>query len=158
MLPFINEMLHASKKPVLMYGCETWKINKSNENKIDVFQSRCLRRIFKIHWRESITNKEVLKMAEIEKPQGGRAKEKMEIHHYHIMRKELHKDCRTALTWAAEGRRKRGRPRTTWRRTAEREREKAGCKNWSEVQMAATDRDGGEIVFSCLMCHMARRR
>lgn len=35
-------------KPVLMYGCETWKVNKCDEKKIDVFQSRCLRRIFKI--------------------------------------------------------------------------------------------------------------
>ena len=34
-------------KPVLMYGCE----------RIDVFQSRCLRRIFKIHWQERITKK-----------------------------------------------------------------------------------------------------
>ena len=53
-------------KPVLMYGCETWKMNKSDENKTDVFQSRCLRRIFKIRWQERITNKEVLKMAEME--------------------------------------------------------------------------------------------
>ena len=33
-------------KPVLMYGCETWKMNKCDENEIDVFQSRCLRRTF----------------------------------------------------------------------------------------------------------------
>ena len=31
----------------------------------------------------------------------------------HIMRKEPNNDCRTALTSAPEGRRKRGRPRTT---------------------------------------------
>ena len=60
----------------------------------------------------------------------------------HIMRKEPNNDCRTALTWTSEGRRKLGRPRTTWRRTAEREREKAGWKNWSEVQIAAADRAG----------------
>ena len=48
-------------KPVLMYGCETWKMNERDENKIDVFQSRCLRRIFKKNCQERITNKEVLK-------------------------------------------------------------------------------------------------
>ena len=53
-------------KSVLKYGCETWKMNKRDENKIDVFQSRCLRRIFKIRWQERITNKEVLVMAEME--------------------------------------------------------------------------------------------
>ena len=108
-------------KPVLMYGCKTWKMNKSDENKIDVFQSRCLRRIFKMCWQERITNKEVLMMAEME---------------------NLNNDCRTALTWTPEGRRKRGRSRTTWRRTAEREREKARWKNWSEVQIAVADRAG----------------
>ena len=38
------------------------------------------------------------------------------------MRKESNNDSRTALTWTPEGR--RGRPKTTWRRTAERERKK----------------------------------
>ena len=60
----------------------------------------------------------------------------------HIMRKDPNNDCRIALTWTPEGRRKRGRPKTTWRRTAEREREKAGWKNWGEVQIAAADRAG----------------
>ena len=32
-------------KPVLMYGSETWKMNRSDEKKIDVFQSKCLRQI-----------------------------------------------------------------------------------------------------------------
>ena len=26
-------------KPVLMYGCETWKMNESDAKKIDVFQN-----------------------------------------------------------------------------------------------------------------------
>ena len=60
----------------------------------------------------------------------------------HIMRKEPNNDCRTALTWTPEGRRKWGRPRTTWRGTAERKREKAGWKNWRKVQIAAADRAG----------------
>ena len=28
--------------PVLLYGCETWKMNKSNDKEIDVFQNKCL--------------------------------------------------------------------------------------------------------------------
>jgi len=43
-------------RPVLMYGCETWKMNKSEDNKIRAFQRRCLRRIFKIRRLERITN------------------------------------------------------------------------------------------------------
>ena len=41
------------------------------------------------------------------------------------LRKGFDNDCRTAMTWAPEGCRRRGRPRTTWRRTAEKKRERA---------------------------------
>ena len=128
-------------KPVLMYGCETWKINKCDEKKIDVFQRRCLRGIFKIRWQGRITNKEVLKMAEIENLSEDVQRRRWKFIS-HITRKELQNDCRTALTWAPEGQQKWGRPRTTWRSMAERERERARWKNWSEVQMAAADRHG----------------
>jgi len=59
----------------------------------------------------------------------------------HIMRREPNtcNDCRTTLTWIPEGWQKQGRPKTTWRKTAEREREKAGWKNWSEVQIGSCE-------------------
>ena len=47
---------------------------------------------------------------------------------------------RTALTWAPEGKRKRGRPRETWRRTVERERCEMGFKTWTEAARIAIDR------------------
>ena len=74
-------------------------MNKCDENKIDVFQSRCLRRIFKIRWQERITNKEVLKMAEIENLSEDVRRRRWKFIG-HIMRKEPNNDCRTALTWA----------------------------------------------------------
>ena len=50
-------------------------------------------------------------------------------------------DCVTALTWTPEGGRKRGRSKTTWWRTVEKERSKAGWQSWSEVRTAAQDRN-----------------
>jgi len=50
------------------------------------------------------------------------------------------KHPKTALTWAPEGRRRRGRPKETWRRTAERERTALGLGSWSEAAAAACDR------------------
>ena len=35
-------------RPVLLYGCETWKIIKSDERKLDLFQFKCLKRIMRI--------------------------------------------------------------------------------------------------------------
>ena len=34
--------------PVLLYGCETWKMNKGDDRSVDVFDSKCLRRILQI--------------------------------------------------------------------------------------------------------------
>ena len=50
------------------------------------------------------------------------------------------KHPKKALTWAPEGRRSRGRPKETWRRTAERERAALGFGTWSEAAAAARDR------------------
>ena len=35
----------------------------------------------------------------------------------------------------------RGRPKTTWRRTVEKERQEAGWRSWEEVRTAATNRE-----------------
>ena len=38
---------------------------------------------------------------------------------HHLLRKDRNDDCNVALSWAPEGKRRRGRPKTTWRRTVE---------------------------------------
>ena len=35
-------------RPVLLYSCETWKITKADERKLNSFQFQCLRRIMEI--------------------------------------------------------------------------------------------------------------
>ena len=47
----------------------------------------------------------------------------------------------TALTWHPDGKRKVGRPKTTWRRTVEKERENLGWRSWNEARAIAKDRD-----------------
>ena len=44
---------------VLLYGCETWKMNKGDEKRLNVFHHRCLRRILKIRWPMKVSNQEV---------------------------------------------------------------------------------------------------
>ncbi len=46
----------------------------------------------------------------------------------------------TALTWRPEGRRKVGCPRTTWRRTVEKERNKLGWNSWNQAKHIARNR------------------
>ena len=52
---------------------------------------------------------------------------------------EPNKHPKTALTWAPEGRRSRGRPKDTWRRTAEKQRTALGFGSWNEATVAARD-------------------
>ena len=46
----------------------------------------------------------------------------------------------TALNWRPEGKRKRGRPKTMWRRTVEREMKEGGRSSLDEVRAVAVDR------------------
>ena len=75
------------------------------------------------------------------KPQRGCAKEKMKIHrpHHKERTKQWLKDCINLDSRRAT---KTGQTKDNMERTAERGRQKAGWKNWSEVQITATDRAG----------------
>ena len=46
--------------PVLLYGCETWKMNKGDDRAVDVFDNKCLRRILQIQWQDHASNEELL--------------------------------------------------------------------------------------------------
>ena len=109
-------------RPVLLYGCETWKITKADERKLNSFQCQCLRRIMKITWQQRVTNKRVVEMAEINEI-SCEVRRRRWNWLGRVLRREGENDCFMALGWTPEGRRARGRPKTTWRRTVERERE-----------------------------------
>ena len=59
----------------------------------------------------------------------------------HILRKDKDSDEMIALTWAQEGKRRKGRPKTTWRRTVEKERKELGWNTWEEARAVAVNRD-----------------
>ena len=51
---------------VLLYGCESWRMNKGDEAKRDTFQHKCLRRLLKIYWPMRVSNEEVRRRANTE--------------------------------------------------------------------------------------------
>ena len=57
----------------------------------------------------------------------------------HVMRMQQSRIPKTALHWTPSGKRKRGRPRTTWRRTVTSELEEMGY-SWGQAQFIAKDR------------------
>ena len=52
---------------VLLYGCETWRVTKADEKRLDTFLHKCLRRILKVHWPMRVSNDEIRRRAGIEK-------------------------------------------------------------------------------------------
>ena len=57
----------------------------------------------------------------------------------HVLRMNKSRHPLIALSWNPQGKRKRGRPRGTWRRTIDEEREATG-KTWNELRWLAQDR------------------
>ena len=49
---------------VLLYGAVTWRITKSIGHSLEVFQNRCLCRLFNIYWPNKISNEDLLKKAQ----------------------------------------------------------------------------------------------
>ena len=43
-------------KSVLLYGAETWRINKTTLIRIQTFVNHCLRRILQMHWMDRVSN------------------------------------------------------------------------------------------------------
>ena len=49
----------------LLYGSESWTTYSRQENRLETFHNRCLRRILDITWEDRVTNTEVLERAEM---------------------------------------------------------------------------------------------
>ena len=47
--------------PVVMYGCESWTINKAEHQRIDAFDLWCWRRLLRVSWTARRSNKSILK-------------------------------------------------------------------------------------------------
>ena len=59
-------------------------------------------------------------------------------------------ECETVLTRTPEGRRKFGRPKTTWQSTVENERRILGSNRWNEARRVAADRASWKRCTSAL--------
>ena len=47
--------------PVVMYGCESWTIKKTEHQRIDAFELWCWRRLLRVPWTARRSNQPILK-------------------------------------------------------------------------------------------------
>ena len=130
-------IFNSNVKAVLLYGAETWRTQKTDIHRLQVFINRCLRRLLKIRWQEKISNSQLWERAK-EQPVGLQIKRRKWGWIGHTLRKE-DSIAKEALDWNPQGKRGRGRPRNTWRRTTMSELQKHGV-SWPEAKRMAGER------------------
>ena len=127
-------------RSILLYGAESWMMNKQTEQKVRAFEGRCLRRILNIRWPHIISNKELEERTKIVNIVT-EIKRRRWNWIGHVLRMKRNRHPSRALHWTPMGKRTRGRPKSTWRRTVTDDLEAAG-KTWREITWLAQDREG----------------
>ena len=112
-LPIKVRLVKAMAFPVVMYGCESWTVKKTEHRSIDAFELWCWRRLLRVPWTARRSNQSILK-----KISPGCSLEglmlKLKLQYFgHLIRSgdSLEK---TLMLGGIGGRRKRGRQRMRW--------------------------------------------
>jgi hypothetical protein len=131
-------IFNSNVKSVLLYGCETWRTTKTIQRKLQTFVNSCLRRIYNIRWPERVRNEELWQRAGME-PVEKQVRRRKWGWIGHTLRKPNTNTTRRALQWNPQGKRRKGRPRNSWRRTTDAELLEKGV-SWNEVTRTAQNR------------------
>ncbi|KAK7103731.1 hypothetical protein V1264_018575 [Littorina saxatilis] len=131
-------LFNSNVKSVLLYGAETWRTTKTTIRKVQTFINSCLRRVLKIRWPETISNADLWERT-CQLPAEELIRKRRWGWIGHTLRKPSTNITRQALRWNPQGKRKRGRPRNTWRRDLEADTRKMGY-TWSQIERMAQDR------------------
>jgi hypothetical protein len=109
-----------------------WKSTTKIKRSIQVFINRCLWKILRIRWPETITDEELWERTG-QKPLDRQIKKRKWSWIGQTRRKPSGITEKDALDWDPQGKRKKGRPKKTWKRTVEEEARDQG-KRWQEVK------------------------
>ena len=60
-LPTKVRLVKAMVFPVVMYGCESWTVRKTEHRRIDAFELWCWRRLLRVPWTARRSNQSILK-------------------------------------------------------------------------------------------------
>ncbi|KAI8439007.1 hypothetical protein MSG28_011306 [Choristoneura fumiferana] len=126
-------VFNSNVKSVLLYGCETWFVRKDITDRLQVFVNKCLRRILGIFWPRTISNARLWQMTD-QKPVSREIMIRKWRWIGHTLRGSNDHLPKQGLRWQSTGRRRPGRPRTTWRRSVEKEAGSIGLgwKSWKK--------------------------
>ena len=108
-LPTKVRLVKAMVFPVVMYGCESWTVQKAERWRIDAFELWYWRRLLRVPWTARRSNQSILK--EISP---GCSLLKLKLQYFgHLMRR-VDSLGKTLMLWGIGGRRRRGQQRMRW--------------------------------------------
>lgn len=122
-------------RPVVIYGCETWKLNLKEKQSLEIVERKVLRRIYGGKrtgevW-ERRTNKEILEL--YNEPSISNVARAQRMRWLgHVARLDDNIPTKQALIRGITGRRSRGRPRSKWMEMVERDLNEMGIVDWRE--------------------------
>ena len=116
---------------------------------LEVFQNRCLRRYLNIFWPNTISNIELHRKTSTSFIMTV-IKRRRWTWIGHVIRMPSYAIPKIALRWTpSAGRRRRGRPKETWRRSFERETKENGS-SWAQVEHLARNMGGWHSIVLAL--------
>ena len=106
-------LVKAMAFPVVMYGCESWTIEKAEHWRIDSFEWWCRRRLLRVPWTERRSNQSILKEISPEYSLEGLML-KLKLQYFgHLMQRTDSLE-KTLMLGKTEGRRRRRQQRMRW--------------------------------------------
>ena len=96
--------------PVVMYGCESWTIEKAEHRRIDAFELWWWRRLLRVPWTARRSNESILKEINTVYSLEGL---KLKLQYFGQIQRAYSLE-KTLMLEKIEGRRRRGRQRTWW--------------------------------------------
>ena len=112
-LPTKVRLLKAVVFPIVMYGCESWIIKKTEHRRSDAFELWCWRRLLTVPWTARRSNHSILKEISPEYSlEGLMLKLKRQYFGHLMLRADSFK--KTLMLGKIEGGRRRGQQRMRW--------------------------------------------
>ena len=112
-VPTKVHLVKAMVFPVVMYGCESWAVNKAECQTIDAFEVWCWRRLLRVPWTARRSNRSILKEISPGCSLEGLML-KLKLQYFgHLMWRVVSLE-KTLMLGKIEGRRRRGQQRMRW--------------------------------------------
>ena len=98
--------------PVVMYGCESWTVKKTEHRRIDAFELWCWRRLLRVLWTARRSNQSILKISPGISLEGMMLKLKLQYFGHLMQRVDTLE--KTLMLAGIRGRRRKERQRMRW--------------------------------------------